>query len=406
MKDRNLYLKVWEELVRDKNMIFLAGPRQSGKTTLSHIIAQKFSSNFYMNWDIPEHRRKFFENPVFFEEVPRKDLSAPLIVFDEIHKYKDFKNFLKGVYDQFHESYKFLVSGSGRLDIYQRGGDSLAGRYLMFHLFPFTIAELGKNNLTIDDFMKNPLQITMEKNSELREIWIQLANLSGFPEPYLSGRHTAYRRWSNTYSRQIIREDIRDLAGIKYADSVETLYFLLPLRIGSPLSLPSLARDLQVSYNSIKNWLAVFDRFFLSFSISTWTHKISRSIQKEHKVYLMDYPSITDPSARFENMVALELWRAVTLWNDLGYGNFSLHFVKNKEQQEVDFLIANYKKPFLLIEAKLSDIHLSSSLLKFQNMLDVPAVQVVSEEDTFRIITNRDQKILIAPAYQWLSLLP
>lgn len=406
MFDRQFYIKVWQELSSEKSMVFIAGPRQAGKTTLSKLISRSYTNNYYFNWDIAEHRTLFFSNPSFFEGIRRKDATAPMIIFDEIHKYKDWKNYLKGIYDQFHESYKFLVSGSGRLDIYQKGGDSLAGRYYMFHLFPFTIAELGSKNISIEAFLSDPLYISMGQAKKHKGIWDLLSNLSGFPEPYLSGKAATYRRWSNTYSHQLIREDIRDLVDIKAITDVETLYFLLPSKTGSPLSVQSLANDLKVSYNTVRNWLEVFERFFLVFSIPTWTDKITRAIQKERKVYLWDAARIKDPSARFENMVALELYRAVTLWNDMGYGMFSLHFVKNKEKQEVDFLLANNREPILLIEAKMADERPSKSLQLFQRALNVPAVQLTSEGDSYRLVSNDRNKILIAPAYQWLSQLP
>jgi predicted AAA+ superfamily ATPase len=406
MDTREPYLKIWQELSREKSMIFLAGPRQVGKTTLAKIISRNFTNNLYFNWDIPQDKTRLVENPSFFQEIKRRDPSIPLVLFDEIHKYKDWKNYLKGVYDQFHESYQFLVSGSGRLDIYQKGGDSLAGRYFLFHLWPFTMSELGRRNLTIGEFLENPMQISMENSETLKEKWIQLSKLSGFPEPYLANRAATYRRWSNTYSNQLIREDIRDLTGIKSVGDMETLYFLLPSKVGSPLSIPSLTTDLKVSYNSVRGWLAVFERFFLIFSITPWTERISRAIQKERKVYLWDAPRIEDPAARFENMVAMELWRAFTNWNDLGYGQFSLHFIKNKEQQEVDFLIANRHKPVVAIEAKLSETKPSSALKKFQKALRIPAVQLIDEDEGYRMFSNDDQSILVAPAYQWLSQLP
>lgn len=406
MESRDLYVNIWRNLAAEKSMVFLAGPRQSGKTTLAHIISKKFTNTLYFNWDIAEHRARLIENPTFFEAVQRKDSSTPLIVFDEIHKYKEWKNYLKGVYDQFHGSYQFLVAGSGRLDIYQKGGDSLAGRYYLFHLGPFTVAELGGRNVPIGNWLREPLKVNMEEKEKLREIWSRLSTLTGFPEPYLSGRTTTYRRWTNAYSQQLIREDIRDLTGIKSIGETELLYLLLPSKVGSPISVPSLAGDLRVSYNSIRNWLSVFERFFLIFSIGPWTHKIARAIQKERKIYLLDSPKIEEPSARFENMVALELWRAVTSWNDMGYGSFSLHFIKNKEQQEVDFLIAKERNPFLLVEAKLSDMEASPALKKFQPALNIPAIQLIEESDGYRVFSHEGQSILVAPAYQWLSQLP
>jgi predicted AAA+ superfamily ATPase len=406
MIDRELYIKTWKELSRNKSMVFVVGPRQSGKTTLAHIIGRSFTNSLYFNWDIAGQRTRLIENPNFFESVDRKDSSPPLIVFDEIHKYRKWKSYLKGVYDQFHDQYQFLVSGSGRLDIYQKGGDSLAGRYLQMHLWPLTVAELGRRNHAFEDFRRNPVRLAMERRKELKETWMQLSSLSGFPEPYLSGRMTSYRRWSSTYSLRIIREDIRDLTGIKSVGDVETLYLLMPSRVGSPLSIPSLSRDLRVSYNSISSWLAVFQRFFLVFSIAPWTRRIARAVHKERKVYLFDAPLIREPAARFENMVALELWRAVTSWNDLGYGSFSLHFIRNKERQEVDFLLAEDNEPLLLVEAKMSDPSPSPALKKFQRALGVPAVQLTMEGEGFKKFMNEGRSIVVTPAYLWLSTLP
>ena len=406
METRTLYLNIWQDLAVDKSMIFLVGPRQAGKTTLAHIICESFTNHLYFNWDISDHRTAFLQNPGFFEAIERRDTSAPLIVLDEIHKYKDWKNYLKGIYDQFHAEYRFLVSGSGRLDLYQKGGDSLAGRYFLFHLWPLTISELGNRNREISQFLEDPLQIEMADTGELKEIWSGLSEFSGFPEPYLAGRKTTYRRWTNIYSQQLIREDIRDLTGIKSIVDLETLYFLLPSKVGSPVSIPSLASDLKVSYNSVRSWLSVFERFFLTFSIGPWTRKIARAIQKERKLYLWDTPRIREPAARFENMVALELYRAVTGWNDMGYGTFSLHFIKNKEQQEVDFVIANEGEPVVLIEAKIADTAPSSALRKFQNILKKPAIQLVENARGYRLMPNGDQVILVAPAYKWLPNLP
>lgn len=406
METRDAYVRTWQDLAREKSMVFLVGPRQVGKTTLSQIISNSYTNTLYFNWDVPPHRARLIENPSFFEELTRKDPSRPLIIFDEIHKYRGWKNYLKGIYDGFHLQYQFLVSGGGRLDIYQKGGDSLAGRYFQFHLWPFTIAELGNARKEIEVFLRDPLGVSMAGSEDLREKWKRLSALSGFPEPYLANRATTYCRWSATYSSQLIREDIRDLTGIRSIGEVETLYFLLPSKVGSPVSIPSLAADLKVSYNTVQNWLSVFDRFFLTFSVTPWSKRIARAIRKERKVYMLDTPRVEDPGARFENMIALELWRAVTSWNDLGHGQFSLHFVKNKERQEVDFLIANGRKPFLLVEAKLSESTPSSPLRKFQTALNIFAVQPTEDADGYRLFSNNGQSILTAPAYQWLSQLP
>lgn len=401
-----MYKSIWEQLSGDKHMIFLSGPRQSGKTTLGKMIADGYPNNLYFNWDAPRNKARLVNNPNFFEELPRKDDSLPLILLDEIHKYRQWKNYLKGVYDTFHESFLFLVMGSGRMDIYQRGGDSLAGRYFQFRLWPFTLAELADKRASFDEFFRDPLAVITEEPEELESIWRRLEEFSGFPEPYLSAKPTIFRRWSDSYSSRLLREDVRDLTGVRLVDDIEVLYSLLPSKIGSPLSVNSLSEDLHVAYNTVKSWISVLERFYMLFSIPTWTPRIVRAIRKESKAYLYNYALIDNRAARFENMVALELLRAISNWNDIGHGSFSLHFLRDKEKREVDFLIADGRKPVLMIETKLSDVKASADLLRFQRRLKVPAVQLVDEGEEFRLLTNEGQKLLIAPAWQWLARLP
>jgi hypothetical protein len=406
MVGREVYLNLWRVLSEDKSMVFLAGPRQAGKTTLARQIAATFSNSVYASWDILEDRRRILEDPVFFTGLRRRDDSPPLVILDEIHKYRDWKNYLKGICDRYGEEYRFLVTGSGRLDMYQKGGDSLAGRYLQFHLWPFTLAELAGTNRAFADFLRDPLAITPADDEKRRALWERLETQGGFPEPHLKNGVAAWRRWSATYARQLVREDIRDISGVRGIAEMETLFALLPSRIGSPLSIPSLAEDLKVSYHTVQNWVSLFERFFLVFSIPTWTERISRAIRKERKIYLFDAPRIPEAGARFENMVALEIHRAVNVWNDLGLGGFSIHFLKNKEQQEVDFLIANDRVPILLVEAKFSDEKPSKALLAMQRRLGIPAVQLLRESVGYRRLENEGQPLLVAPAFHWLAGLP
>jgi len=402
---RIFYENIWQRLSAHKQMVFVAGPRQAGKTTFTQILAEDFNNSLYFNWDILDEKRKLIENPSFYEEVHRKDNSLPLIIFDELHKYSNWKNYLKSVYDRDKGNYKFVVSGSGRLDMYQKGGDSLAGRYFIFYLWPFTLAELAGNNLTFEQFLSNPIEVRAFSH-ETHPIWNKLSQCTGFPDPYLDGTGEFYRIWSNTYRKQLLREDIRDLASLRSIEDVEILFSLLSSKIGSPLSMASLARDIQVSFDSVRNWIEIFENFFMVFRIAPWTRKIARAITKEKKLYLFDYAGIDSPAAKFENMVALELFRAVANWNDLGLGNFSLHYLRNRDREEVDFLMSNNHHPLLLIETKLSDDDASKSLIKFQNILNIPAVQLVNRGDICKLVSNNNSKIMIISADHWLSLLP
>ncbi|HPN84294.1 MAG TPA: AAA family ATPase, partial [Victivallales bacterium] len=329
------------ELMGSKDMVFLCGPRQSGKTTLAKDISESFSNRVYFNWDHPNSKALLIKKPEFFTEAPLRDRSVPLVVLDEIHKYKNWKNYLKGVFDKFYGQYKFLVTGSGRLDIYHRGGDSLAGRYEMLHLWPFTLSELSKNNLPMQKFIRDPQAVVdAQFDASMNRTWTSIMELSGFPEPFQKSNISFWRRWSRNYSKQVIREDIRDATGLRHIDQVELLFTLLPGKVGAPLSVNSLAGDIQVTHNTVKSWLNILERFFFVFQLSPWSDRISRAIHKEKKLYLFNIPLIESIPSRFENAVAVELFSSVSAWNDMGLGDFSLHYVRNKEKEEVDFLIA------------------------------------------------------------------
>src|SRR3989338_7474082 len=299
METRSIYQALWRDLAAEKSMIFLSGPRQVGKTTFrSEIIAKGYPHTTYFNWDILDNKKTLLENPYFFQSVDVEGTDRPLVILDDIHKYRQWKNYLKGVYDKFHDRFSFAILGSGRLDISKNAGDAMTGRFLEMHLFPLTAAELARPKTDIKQFLKDPISgMDFPDASESASVWKELFNLGGFPEPFLSGKESAWRRWSANYGRQIIREDMRSLNEIKLIDDIETLFSLLPTRVGSPVSINNLATDLQVSFPAVKNWLHLFDYFYLTFRISPWTKKVS---------------------ARFENMVALELLRAVRSWNEWG----------------------------------------------------------------------------------------
>lgn len=398
-------MEFWKELSRDKPMVFISGPRQSGKTTLAKKIAEEYSNSIYFNWDIAPDKALLVKNPYFFQDINRRDSTKPIVMFDEIHKYRKWKNYLKGVYDGFKNDYFFLISGSGRLDIYQKGSDSLAGRFLMMHLFPFTLAEMSKRR-SFKDFVSDPIEkFDINNPSESSKIWTHLNNYGGFPEPFLKERKDFFNKWLLSYNRQIIREDIRDIADIKNIDNVEILFSMIAERCASQISINNIAHDIGVSFDSVKSWMGLLENYYLLFTIGPWV-RISRAIRKERKVYLYNYAQITDDGSRFENMTALELLRAVNNWNEHGFGNFGLNYVKNKDREEIDFLITSNSKPMLLIETKSSDTNISKNLIYFQNILNVPAIQLVNKNDVFKYIKNGKNKVLVVTAHRWIASLP
>lgn len=369
-------------------MVLLTGPRQVGKTTVAREW-QEAREGLYLNWDVPEDR---------VEIVTRSWTRSPAsaLVLDEIHKNRRWKNLLKGIYDTTRRRLQVVVTGSARLDVFQKGGDSLLGRYEYLRLHPFTIGELSHGELR-----RPPLDwLNPGSQPPKRGAWERLEARTGFPEPYFHASADYYRRWSARRRSNLIQQDLRELSEIRGLGLVEQLVMMLPERVGSPLSLNALREDLGVAHETVRSWLEALERLYVCFTLSPYATKVARSIRKERKAYLLDWGGIESSGARFENMVACHLLKSVHAWSDMGFGEYDLLYVRNKDQQEVDFLITERRKPKVLIECKTSDGTISKALLKFSAELGgVPCVQLVRD----RIDARQSAGVLLASAEKYLA---
>jgi len=361
-------------------MAFLAGPRQVGKTTLARSLLPRGGA--YFNWDVDADRRLLVRSPGEFWAQKAGVERPARIVLDEIHKYPRWKRFLKGLFDAHSGELEILVTGSGRLDVYQRGGDSLLGRYFLHRLHPFTVGELlaeGKQDLpSPSQFLEALKEVPPAPGSE--EALERIERLTGFPEPLFKGREDFLVRWRRTRRDLVLREELRDLTRIRDLGLLESLALLLQDKIGSPLSLNGLREDLGVAFNTVRDWVAALSRLYFLFEIRPFAGKLSRTLHRQAKIYLFDPSEIQSEGARFENLVALHLQKLVDAWNDLGQGDFTLHYVRDKEHREADFLIAQGRQPFLMVECKLSEGEVSPALAYFAERLKPrKAVQVVRQ---------------------------
>lgn len=390
-----------EETLAARKMAFLAGPRQVGKTTVTRALLAD-GADRYFNWDVETHRRRILRAPEAFWE-PASGVAGGFtrVVLDEIHKYPRWKRFLKGLYDARRGELELVVTGSGRLDLYQKGGDSLLGRYELHRLHPFTVGELlsgGRQRVPppaelgalIDESAAVP---------SASEALDAIERFTGFPEPLFAGSDARLVRWRRARHTLIVREDLRDLTRIRDIGLVDQLVALLPERIGSPLSVNALREDLGVAFDTTKGWLAALARLYFLFELRPFAGSLARTLKKEAKVYLYDPSPIEAPGARFENLVALHLLKLVDAWNDVGHGDFDLHYVRDKERREVDFLITKRRKPFWLVEAKLGADGLDPSLTYFQSRLGAErAIQVVRAG-----APRRSREATILPADRFLA---
>jgi predicted AAA+ superfamily ATPase len=311
------------------------------------------------------------------------------MVLDEFHKNLKWKNQLKGFYDTFGENIQIIVTGSAKLNIFRKGADSLLGRFIHFHLLPFSLGELSQRIcLTFKEFkasLENPnLLETIPGGSQGPDDVQLLMKFGGFPEPLLAQSDEILNIWTRSRCELLIRQDLKDVTNIIHLGQVEILASFLPDRVSSPLSIQSLCSDLDGSYSSVQRWLSALEQVYFHFVIRPFSKSIPRSLKKEGKIYLWDWTGVDKPGPRFENMVACHLLKLVHYYNDTGQGQLNIHYLRTKDKSEVDFLVTNRNIPLFTVEVKLSDFALDNGFKKFHPYVDVPHFQIVSGPRIFR----------------------
>jgi len=389
-------------------MALVSGPRQCGKTTLAKMLLRERGAGTYHNWDETEFRRLWTKSPrsVLPPESDARGRIVPLIVLDEIHKAKNWKQSLKGVCDTMDPPADILVTGSARLAVYRKGSDSLMGRYYHFRLHPFTLAEVSGCPLLPPETVR--AAIWEEGNGSRKQDQAALDALlrfSGFPEPFLAGDERRLNLWRRGRIEKVIREDLRDLSRIPELSQIEMLVSLLPERVGSLFSRAALREDLEVSFDTIRRWMQYLFELYYAFEIKPFTSRISRSLKREGKLYLWDYSEVGDQAARFENLVAAHLLKACHYWTDTGEGRFELFYLRTKEKQEIDFLIVKDQKPWLPVEVRLGDPDPSPNFKRFLPHLGCPlALQLIHSPGHRSEHQAGNTKLLVASAAKVLRI--
>lgn len=345
-------------------MVWVTGARQVGKTWM----VSRLQGN-YFNWDTVETRKAFARDPYFFRGDQR------LVIFDEIHKRRDWRKILKGYYDSPDRSENFIVTGSGKMDQYLRGGDSLQGRYDLFHLWPITWDEFRSSD-------GPKLELARPRNwsewapAEKAVSDHDLIRLGGFPKPLREGSERRLRRWQDQYLDRLVREDTRDFSAVQRLDQLDLLARILPDRVGSPISIRSLSEDIEASTIAVKSWLRLFEVLYLGFLIRPYHRKIHRAVKKEPKWYFYQWTFVENPASRFENYVAVQLAAACSAWSEQGFGRWELFYLRDQDRREIDFLLSRDLKPQALIEAKASEQPWPSALHFYCKKLQVPGFLV------------------------------
>ena len=330
-----------------ERMVFVGGPRQVGKTTFALSLlgeGSDESSPAYLNWDDLAHREEIL--------AARLPARQPRIIFDEIHKYAEWRGLIKGLYDTHRSSISFLVTGSARLDYYRKGGDSLQGRYHYYRLHPFTLREGGRHP---------DAQSTAH-----------LLRFGGFPEPFLRGEERFHRRWMREHSARVVHEDLRDLEQVREVSRLDLLLAHLPSCVGSPLSVNRLRKLLQASHESVERWIAAFERLYLCYRLPPFGSASIRAVRKEQKLYFWDWSRVHDPGARFENMVAGHLLKYCHFVEDSEGYAMELRFLRDTDGREIDFVVVRDGRPELAVECKSGERRVAPACRYVRQRSEIP----------------------------------
>lgn len=351
-----------------EKMVFLGGPRQVGKTTLSFQFLHNGSEKHpaYLNWDNPAVHKYLRKG-----ELP---IDSGLLILDEIHKYSKWRNWVKGLYDTHKSQLQILVTGSARLDYYRRGGDSLQGRYHYYRLHPFSLYEFNKNPTASD--VKHLLQF------------------GGFPEPLFKADEKSWRRWQHERLTRVIDEDLISLESVKMIDQIKLMADALPERVGSPLSVKNLAQDLDVAFATVENWISILENLYYCYRIKPFGIKGLRSAKKEKKLYLWDWSLCENQGARFENLVASQLLKFCHFQEDTEGYAMELCFLRDSEKREIDFIVSQNKKPLFAVECKTGEKTLSPHIAYFAKRSTIPKFYQVHLGKNHRHVTQIRAEII------------
>ena len=401
---RNLHHVLVQHVDTFRQMAFLSGPRQVGKTTtIRHVLSQYENTN-YLSWDDFSDRRIILDGTTSLSQHLNlaELISTPRIcAFDELHKYSEWRDFLKGIFDG-NPLLRILVTGSASLSVFSRGGDSLRGRYFGYTMHPLSVAELAHGG----ELTANESELTAPRELP-NDQWDALLSFGGFPEPFAQASQTFHGRWSMTSNEQLFQEDIRDLTRIQELSQIEMLALRIQRQVGQLTSYSTFARDIRSTVPTIQRWIDVLESLYYCFRVTPWHRNVAGSLRKEPKYYLWDWSQVRDAGARAENLVASALLKFTRWRTEQGLGEHSLHFVRDKQKREVDFVVVRDDRPWILVEVKSgASKSLPKHLHHFQKQTRAAyAFQVSVESDYVDRDCFSETSPIIVPAKTFLSQL-
>ena len=348
-----------------KEMSLIIGPRQAGKTTLMEMLKEHLDDSnkrtLFLNLDIEWDRPHFETQAALIKKIELEmGRQRGYVFIDEIQRKADAGLFLKGLFD-LKLPYKFILSGSGSLELKQKIDESLVGRKLLFELSTITFEEFL--NHRTDYRYENNLEDFLEiEQDRARQLLSEYMTFGGYPRVITAPEELEKRRIIDEIYRSVLEKDIAYLLKLDKPDAFSALIKLLASQIGQLLNYSELASTLNVSFPTVKKYLWYAQKIFLVELITPYVRNVRKEISKSPVPYFWDlglrnyslglfrhHESPFEGGFVFENLVFL------LLRQKLRFKAAKLNYWRTKDKAEVDFVIEDGQR-LIPVEVKYKQL--------------------------------------------------
>jgi len=360
MIKRKLFSELYAHLSKNE-ITMIVGPRQAGKTTVMQVLMgelkKRRQKTLFLNLDFDEERQYFSSQLKLLSKIELEiGKNVGYVFIDEIQRLDDAGLFLKGLYDR-NLPYKFIVSGSGSVELKEKIHESLAGRKQIFELSTLSFEEYVnyKTSYRYEKKLNQFFELEPEKTAVFLE---QYLSLGGYPRVVIAEELAEKRMVIDEIYQSYIMRDIAFLLQVQKLDSYSKLIRVLSAQIGNTVNYNELAKTVGISLPTVSNYLWYGEKTFILRKLTPFFSNPRKEITKSPLYYFYDLgfrnhalglfgqlSRIDDFGFLFENMV-LNI-----ILDNIKYTGATIHYWRTKDGAEVDFVL-NYGNRLLPIEVK------------------------------------------------------
>ena len=290
MIKRKLFLELVDHLPQ-KEMILIIGPRQAGKTTLMEMLKEHLDQigerTLLLNLDIEWDRPHFESQAALIKKIELEiGRQRGFVFIDEIQRKDDAGLFLKGLAD-LKLPYKFILSGSGSLELKQKIHESLVGRKRLFELSTVSFEEFinHKTGYRYDDNLADFMEIEKNRTPQLLSEYMQFG---GYPRIVMADEKREKLRLIDEIYRSVLEKDIAYLLKLDKPEVFSALIKTLAGQVGQLMNHTELASTLNVSFATVKNYLWYAQKIYLVELVAPYARNVRKEISKSPVPYFWD----------------------------------------------------------------------------------------------------------------------